>query len=764
VPTLTSKVLIDLFGRESSLYKQILNELEFSWKKIESLNKTSQFNQAWTTDIKSSYGRISDLNFVIINHTYLLLTTNFIIKNYLDSLLVKKRIANQSIDIINDYFDLQAISYLSFCNWIFEKSIKSNFVIISNLLNNALAKFELSATNNDIFRNFYENILTKPERHKSGEYYTPDWLSEYITNEVWNLWSSDPITFPKVLDPACGAGTFLIHWIKLFLRHKPNLNIKDIIRHIHGFDINPIALYIARANYLLILNPEDLNRHITIEKSLIIPIFLRDSLKDQSLIDHLQNNSTFHEKYDILIGNPPWIVMRSIKNKEYQNFLKNEVFKYKLLEKKDVHLFTQIEIASLFFCKTANNFLTKNGLLAFIMPKSVLSGTNHQENFRYFKKPRMKLLRIQDLHQINSLFGMPSCILYARKGKITKYPVDLEVFIGESPHLMKSMEEVKQLLTITRKQYDPPKVSTEKSWYYDKFKVGASIFPRNFYFIERKQKNSKVSFVETSSLITRQAKPEWKSIYLKGYIENQFIFQTLLSWKMVNFGFKSMQNVVLPAIINRSLTKTFIQPVAINELEKYGAGIAKWFIKANNTWKERQTEKSKSRFPSLIERLNYNGLLQIQNPNKKFVVLYSATGTNITSCIIERNQVLNSFPNNFIADVKTWFYETNNELEAHYLCALFNSEILNQLIKPLQPQGLGGGRAIHRRPLLFPIPQFDENISLHKELAHISKKAHKKIAKFHFNKPGNIRRQAKEYITSLLDELKILSAELLKIP
>ena len=40
---------------------------------------------------------------------------------------------------------------------------------------------------------------------------------------------------------------------------------------------------------------------------------------------------------------------RLMKNREYQNFLKKEVLNYHLLENKDVPLFTQMELVTLFF-------------------------------------------------------------------------------------------------------------------------------------------------------------------------------------------------------------------------------------------------------------------------------------------------------------------------------------------------------------------------------------------------------------------------------
>ena len=145
------------------------------------------------------------------------------------------------------------------------------------------------------------------------------------------------------------------------------------------------------------------------------------------------------------------------------------------------------------------------------------------------------------------------------------------------------------------------------------------------------------------------------------------------------------------------------------------------------------------------------------------MVLYSGTGTNITACVIDKQTERENnegFP--FLADVKVWFYETNSKLEAHYLCAVLNSNILNQLIKPLQPQGLGGGRAIHRRALSFPITEFKSE-QLQKELAQLSEKAHTLLSTHHFPSTFKMRREAKEIINDIMLQIDRKVTQLLNL-
>jgi Xaa-Pro aminopeptidase len=186
-------------------------------------------------------------------------------------------------------------------------------------------------------------------------------------------------------------------------------------------------------------------------------------------------------------------------------------------------------------------------------------------------------------------------------------------------------------------------------------------------------------------------------------------------------------------------------------------GVARWFEEVEAIWHKSRTEKSEKRFPSLLDRLNYNDLLVTQSLSKRYVVLYTATGTNLVSSVIDK-QALPCFivsgkeikPKGFIVDVKTWFFETESEMEGYYLSANFNSGIINEMIKPLQPRGLFGARAIHRRPLTLPIPKFDNKNRLHLELADIGRKAHERIKTVEFTQKNNIRAEVRE---ELKDEI-----------
>jgi SAM-dependent methyltransferase len=128
----------------------------------------------------------------------------------------------------------------------------------------------------DILKKLYQYLVPKQIRHDLGEYYTPDWLAERCLNQL--SYNGDPKY--RILDPGCGSGTFPILAIKrakdYALKHDipPTEVLKNVLRNIHGFDLNPLAVISARTNYMLAI--ADLLKYRSGE--IIIPIYFCDSI------------------------------------------------------------------------------------------------------------------------------------------------------------------------------------------------------------------------------------------------------------------------------------------------------------------------------------------------------------------------------------------------------------------------------------------------------------------------------------------------------
>ena len=66
------------------------------------------------------------------------------------------------------------------------------------------ARFNWVAASPNTAANLYETVIPAMERRQLGEYYTPVWLARVMVQEL-----VDDTLNQRVLDPACGSGTFL---------------------------------------------------------------------------------------------------------------------------------------------------------------------------------------------------------------------------------------------------------------------------------------------------------------------------------------------------------------------------------------------------------------------------------------------------------------------------------------------------------------------------------------------------------------------------
>jgi type I restriction-modification system DNA methylase subunit len=142
----------------------------------------------------------------------------------------------------------------------------------------------------DLFKSIYQKLVPRSIRIKLGEYYTPDWLAELVLDtshyavkdfeqyakQTQNKLS--PLEL-RILDPACGTGTFLVLAIKRIKEYAEDHFIDErylvdkITNNIIGYDLNPLAIIASRTNYLLALG--DLLRELRGKE---VPIFLADSI------------------------------------------------------------------------------------------------------------------------------------------------------------------------------------------------------------------------------------------------------------------------------------------------------------------------------------------------------------------------------------------------------------------------------------------------------------------------------------------------------
>lgn len=176
-----------------------------------------------------------------------------------------------------------------------------------------------------IYEDFYHSSPSesdkKSEARQSGAFYTPTVLAEFVLSRV--LTTKVLKKKPKVLDPACGSGIFLVEAFRRMVRYAWQQKgaplafdeLKEILsKQISGIEINEEAaritafsLYLAMLHYL---DPPSIQGQIRSGNKL--PNLLVTNSKSKNNYNSIRVDNAFsisnetQGKVDVIVGNPPW--------------------------------------------------------------------------------------------------------------------------------------------------------------------------------------------------------------------------------------------------------------------------------------------------------------------------------------------------------------------------------------------------------------------------------------------------------------------------
>lgn len=467
------------------------------------------------------------------------------------------------------------------------------------------------------------------------------------------------------------------------------------------------------------------------------------------------------QKVEVIVANPPWLSLRDVKDRAYKIKIKELTFRYKLLDKKERNLFTQIDTSTVFYAHAEHEFLRTGGTMAFVMPKSVILPAKQHLAFQ-----KNGFTAIHEFGEVKGLFRVPSCVLI-RGTKVVTKDIPITHWRGDltrnQPNLpwSKARTALKSTTTLWSFRAGTP----ARSPYFPQVLQGASLVPRSLWFVEPpadQPVNVKAPFLRTAKSVRETAKKPWKKLDLRGNAEREFLFATALSEDLLPFAIRKLRLVVLP-LLEKQGRLILLKPEDI--LAEGAHQASDWVRTAEKIWDRRRADKSQS----IYDRLDYNGLLASQNPREEFVVLYNRSATNLVAAYItadECKRIGSLSTQGFIADFIMYRYYANSERHALYLVGVLNASVVNEAIKPWQTQGLQGERDIARRPFeVCPIPLYDPRDSLHGEIVRVAQVARNKIMDWRSRIPGHAaraRQGARKIIQPELNKLDELVRELLK--
>ncbi|MBI5222776.1 MAG: N-6 DNA methylase [Candidatus Magasanikbacteria bacterium] len=241
--------------------------------------------------------------------------------------------------------------------------------------------YRLEQTKKKLFDQDLDLAKDKRKRKEQGIYYTPRFIVDYIVQNALGpildkCRSVNDLQKIKVLDPACGSGSFLVAAMNFIIRKyeefgaKPDgyLKIKILQSNIYGVDLDEQAVELARLN--LLLNTFDaqiklpgLENNIKNGNSLIsgtdeeLKKFFGKNYRDKKPFNWQEEFPEVFKQggFDCVIGNPPYL--KELDNKELFREIKKSNFGKYYQGKMDFWYF---------FLHRSIEILKDSGMMAFI--------------------------------------------------------------------------------------------------------------------------------------------------------------------------------------------------------------------------------------------------------------------------------------------------------------------------------------------------------------------------------------------------------------
>lgn len=719
--------------------------------------------------------------------------------------------------------------------------------IVTQLSNYSLVTLDVDPEETrDLLKKLYQHLMPRPIRHNLGEYYTPDWLAERLLGMLCGWRGKDENRVPdikpdmRILDPACGSGTFLVMAIKFIREYAkermlPESDVLEKILHnIVGFDLNPLAVISARTNYLLALG--DLLQHrkgdinipvyicdsimtphesknlfdkgimrfntavgpFSLPKSLIhaqyidklanfledtvklnltkeqfipkltsdFPLFPEKDSKDIEVVFNLYEKLLSLEKqgingiwariiknafaplfvgeFDYIAGNPPWVNWESLPE-QYRLETKPLWVKYGLFPHGGMDTILgkgKKDISMIMTYVAMDKYLKRDGKLGFLITQSVFKTIGAGQGFRRFqlgeKGLPIQVIYVDDMVELNPFEGASNrtSVVILQKGRPTKYPLPLGAYLywqkivkGRSIALNSELEEVLEITKRTQFTAEPvDENDLTSSWLTGKPKAlkGVKKILGQSEYVAHEGVNaggaSGVYWVEIvserpdglviASNITEGIKRKVESIQTA--IEPDLLYPLLKGSDVKRWKAKPSVYIIMA------------------QDPKKRRGIDETVMKT----KYPKTYLYLKRFENALRERKSRGITDMIKKGAPFYTMFSVgdytfapykvvwpnIASELVSAVVSKQDGKPILPQHIVTLVGC---DSSNE--AHYICALMNSKVVNY---SLQAYSMKGGKSFGDPHVLknIRISKFDSKNKLHLRLAELSEKAHE-IAK-----------------------------------
>jgi hypothetical protein len=420
------------------------------------------------------------------------------------------------------------------------------------------------------------------------------------------------------------------------------------------------------------------------------------------------------QQADVVLGNPPWVAYRYL-SPEMKTRLREACRSVNLWV--GGKLATQQDLSALFWVRSAQRYLKRGGTIAFVMPYAALNRPAFEGLRRGdFRAVSVRIVEAWSFDEtVQPLFEVPSAVLIGRRNAPGPLPARVERYTGSLPRRDANEAEADGALRHAPARWPPIATLEAGSPYRERFRQGATIVPRRFFFVEpvyagRLGPNPHAPLLRGK--VGSLDKRPWSGVEPpQGPVEAEFLRPVLLGESIAPFRILPVPKAVIPAIGSEVLDAAAARHNGFRHL-------AAWLRDAEAKWAAHcQKRADGSPRMTLRQQLDHLRKLSVQLPVKANRVVYTKAGTLLAAALLKYEE------DSQIIDHMAYWAGVRTEAEGQYLCAILNSEAVRARVAPMQARGQWGARHFDKLVWELRIPLYDSAVPLHRQLADAGARA-----------------------------------------
>jgi SAM-dependent methyltransferase len=273
----TAAAIEERLGARTPSYRLVTAALREAWKSSDDVPAVRLKRELWAKLLRSALGTQFDgSDDLFVDHTYLVLLAT-LIGHGVAGFDIKDAGHEPGVLLSGQLFErtgLLGVGQAGFFDWVLDSD--NGDELVADIARRA-ASFDWADVDHDVLKALYQSVIAPDVRKRLGEYYTPDWLAERMIDEA----VGDP-AHDRVLDPACGSGTFLFHAVRRHLEAADATGataaatLTTVTNSVFGMDLHPVAVALAQTTYLLAIGRERLLQRTD---AVNVPVYLGDSMR-----------------------------------------------------------------------------------------------------------------------------------------------------------------------------------------------------------------------------------------------------------------------------------------------------------------------------------------------------------------------------------------------------------------------------------------------------------------------------------------------------